>query len=85
MDKDQSGGIDVEELTDGFQILGLGLSEPELEAFHTFCDFDGDGSISITEFRGAIMEAKRAYLSVEEVQRREMVKMLADPRINQML
>ena len=29
MDKDKSGGIDVEELTDGFQILGLGLSDNE--------------------------------------------------------
>ena len=55
------------------------------ESFHTFCDFDGDGSISINEFRGAIMEAKRAYLTVEEVQRREMEMMMADPRIARML
>ena len=142
------GSIDLHELTNGFQILGLEMTDEQLSEFHRFCDFDGtfvyllylhvfdasaiirwslwrlaqlarmysakcpislhrklltllptasvlpyfhletnkqnpilpvrrrsragDGSISIVEWRGAIREAQRAYLTTAEVQKREI-------------
>ncbi|TMW56521.1 hypothetical protein Poli38472_006531 [Pythium oligandrum] len=49
-DKDESGGIDKNELAHVMQSLGQQVSEAELKAIMAEADADGDGKISFLEF-----------------------------------
>ena len=46
------------ELTAGLKIVGVDLTDEEAEQFHTHCDLNGDGHISLQEFTDAVGEAK---------------------------
>ena len=58
LDKDGSGGVDIDELSSGFADLGVDLTISEAKAFHMACDKNGDGQMTLTEFTGAVKAAK---------------------------
>ena len=65
MDKDNSGGIDVEELTNGLSFLGLEMSDVQIRIFHEACDENGDGNISLDEFTSAVSAAQQKRLAAK--------------------
>ena len=48
------------ELTNGLAFLGLDMTDEQIQIFHSACDFDGDGSISLEEFTRAVKETQEA-------------------------
>ena len=55
IDKDNSGSIDSSELSK----LGGNMSKEKLEALMTKLDTDGDGKITLEEFRGLFKQVKK--------------------------
>ena len=59
-DKDNSGTIESSELNGVMSMLGLTLSDEELELLYTQLDSDGNGQIDFEEFFAAIAPAEHA-------------------------
>ena len=55
IDKDNSGSIDASELSK----LGGGMSKEKLEKLMAKLDTDGDGQITLDEFRGLFKQMKQ--------------------------
>ena len=51
LDVDKSGGIDLDELREACEEMGLGLDDGQLREIMAALDIDGDASISMDEFK----------------------------------
>jgi len=56
MDAQQDGYLNISELTQGFEKVGIEMSDDEVRRIFTSIDFDGNGKISCTQFAIAAMK-----------------------------